>query len=238
MRILLVEDDDMIGQAVQEALESNAYAVDWVQDGARALDAISEVPYDCALLDLGLPKVDGIKVLEYWRSQKIKTPVIILTARDELPDRVLGLDKGADDYIVKPFEMQELLARLRAVTRRLLGDNADSIMTYGCLSLNPLKHEVYIKTGRGNMEIELTAREFALLETLMMRPGAVFSRDALEQRIYSWNDEIESNAVEYIIYSLRRKIGASFIKNVRGVGWKVNKIDDPTLVSSDGGAKD
>ena len=229
MRILLVEDDDMIGQAVQEALESNAYAVDWVQDGSRALDAISEVPYDCALLDLGLPKVDGIKVLEYWRSQKIKTPVIILTARDELPDRVLGLDKGADDYIVKPFEMQELLARLRAVTRRLLGDNADSIMTYGCLSLNPLKHEVYIKTGRGNMEIELTAREFALLETLMMRPGA---------RIYSWNDEIESNAVEYIIYSLRRKIGASFIKNVRGVGWKVNKIDDPTLVASDGGSKD
>lgn len=227
MRILLVEDDEMIGQAVQEALVENAYAVDWVQDGAQALDAVTEVEYDCALLDLGLPKVDGIKVLEHWRNHKVKTPVIILTARDELPDRVLGLDKGADDYIVKPFEIQELLARLRAVTRRVLGDSVESLMTYGCLSLNPVKHEVYIQTKRGQEDVELTAREFALLESLMMRPGAVFSREALEQRIYSWNDEIESNAVEYIIYSLRRKIGAAFIKNVRGVGWKVNKLDDP-----------
>lgn len=233
MRILLVEDDEMIGQAVQEALVENAYAVDWVQDGEKALNAITEVEYDCVLLDLGLPKVDGIKVLEYWRNNKIKTPVIILTARDELPDRVLGLDKGADDYIVKPFEMQELLARLRAVTRRLLGDNVQNLMTYGCLSLNPLKHEAYIKTVRGQKDVELTAREFALLESLMMRPGAIFSRDALEQRIYSWDNEIESNAVEYIIYSLRRKIGAAFIKNVRGVGWKVNKIDDPSASTAD-----
>lgn len=230
MRILLVEDDEMIGQAVQEALVENAYAVDWVQDGEQALHSITDVDYDCALLDLGLPKVDGIQVLEHWRSSKIKTPVIILTARDELPDRVLGLDKGADDYIVKPFEMQELLARLRAVTRRLVSDNVQNMMIYGCLSLNPLKHVAHVKTVRGQKDVELTAREFALLEALMVRPGAIFSRDALEQRIYSWDHEIESNAVEYIIYSIRRKIGAAFIKNVRGVGWKVVKIDDPSTV--------
>lgn len=225
MRILLVEDDEMIGQVVADSLSDSAYAVDWVKDGESALDAVFDVQYDCALLDLGLPKVDGIKVLESWRSNKLKTPVIILTARDDTAERVNGLDKGADDYVVKPFEMQELLARIRAVTRRRNGGSAESLLTYGNLTLNPVSHEVHIKSPDGDKEVVLTAREFSLLEALMIRPGAVLSRDALEQRIYSWDDEIDSNAVEYIIYTLRRKIGQDFIKNVRGVGWKVNKVE-------------
>lgn len=232
MRLLLVEDDPMIGQAVSDSLSDKAYAVDWVKDGQAAVDVVFDVQYDCALLDLGLPKLDGIQVLERWRADKVTMPVIILTARDELPDRVLGLDKGADDYIVKPFEMQELLARIRAVTRRRNGGSADSILSYGCLSLNPVNHEVHIASSQGNKEVVLTAREFSLLEALMVRPGAVLSRDALEQRIYSWDDEIDSNAVEYIIYTLRRKIGPMFIKNVRGVGWKVNKVDDPAATEA------
>lgn len=233
MRILLVEDDALIGQAVADALSDNAYAVDWVQDGQNALDAVMDIEYDCALLDLGLPKVDGIKVLEYWRSEKVKLPVIILTARDDTRDRVLGLDKGADDYVVKPFEMPELLARIRAVTRRQSGGNAESLLTYGNLVLNPLTHETIIKGPDGEKNILLTAREYSLLEALMLRPGAVLSRDALEQRIYSWNEEVDSNAVEYIIHTLRKKIGACFIKNVRGVGWKVNKVTDEMLAALD-----
>lgn len=229
MRILLVEDDPMIGQAVSETLSDSAYAVDWVRDGRSALDAVTDVEYDCALLDLGLPGVDGIKVLEYWRSQKIRLPVIILTARDDTADRVLGLDKGADDYVVKPFDFRELLARIRAVTRRKDAGSADTLLTCGCLSLNPVNHETVITTSSGEKNIQLTAREFSLLEALMSRPGAVLSRDALEQRIYSWNEEVDSNAVEYIIHTLRKKIGAVFIKNVRGVGWKVNKVSADQL---------
>ena len=233
MRILLVEDDHMIGQAVSDVLSDNAYAVDWVTDGQSALEAINDVQYECILLDLGLPKIDGIKVLEIMRANKIKTSVIILTARDELPDKITGLDKGADDYIVKPFEMQELLARIRAVTRRRNSGNVESMQTYGCLGLDPVNHEVRINSPEESKNISLTAREFALLEALMRRPGAVLSRDALEQRIYSWDDEIDSNAVEYIIYTLRRKIGQNLIKNVRGVGWKLEKIEDPSQLQDD-----
>lgn len=234
MRILLVEDDKMIGQEVVDALNESAYAVDWVQDGATALEAVFDVQYDCAILDLGLPKVDGIKVLENWRAEKLKTPVIIMTARDDLSDRVRGLDKGADDYVVKPFEMQELLARIRAVTRRRSNTTVDSLLSYGSLSLDSVSHEVKISKEDGSLqEIVLTAREFALLEALMARPGAVLSRDALEQRIYSWDDDIDSNAVEYIIHTLRKKIGSRYIKNVRGVGWKVNKIETGDSVSED-----
>ena len=226
MRILIVEDDPMIGQSVSENLSDAAYAVDWVQNGREALEAPFAAEYDCCLLDLGLPLVDGIKVLEHWRRNKLKTPVIILTARDELPDRVLGLDKGADDYVVKPFEMAELLARIRAVNRRRSSSaEADGTIPYGDLTLHPLNHEVHVRSPEGERVIILTGREFALFEALMARPGAVLSRENLEHRIYGWDEEIDSNAIEYIIYTLRRKIGMEYIKNIRGVGWKVNKVD-------------
>lgn len=238
MRILLVEDDEMIGQSVADNLADAAYAVDWVKNGHDALEAPFAAEYDCCLLDLGLPKVDGIQVLEYWRKNQLKKPVIILTARDDTGDKVLGLDKGADDYVVKPFEMSELLARIRAVTRRRESAAADGSITYGDLCLNPANHEVRITKGPGQENVVvLTGREFALFEALMARPGAVLSRDALEHRIYGWDDEIDSNAVEYIIYTLRRKIGSEYIKNIRGVGWKVNKVDSAAAAAAPQGDK-
>lgn len=223
MRILVVEDDRLIGKAVADNLAHESHAVDWIDNGQDALEAAFDVPYDCILLDLGLPKVDGVQVLNSWRKRKLKTPVIIITARDALDDRVAGLDKGADDYIVKPFEMSELMARIRAVTRRATGNAADSLLSNGKVVLNPVTHEVTVNREGKEVQVTLTPREFALLEALMLRPGAVLSRDALEQRIYSWDDEIESNAVEYIIHTLRKKIGNDVVKNIRGVGWKVAK---------------
>lgn len=225
MRILLVEDDKMIGQAVLDGLNRQSYAVDWFRDGSEALYAPEDVTYDCILLDLGLPGMDGVSLLSAWRLKKLKTPVIILTARDGLDDRVSGLDKGADDYVVKPFELAELTARIRAVLRRSQGGDAalSSELTNGLITLDLVTHEAQVKTEEGFSKVELTSREFALLQALMQRPGAVLSREALEERIYSYDDEIESNAVEYIIHTLRRKIGSAAIKNVRGVGWKVAK---------------
>lgn len=226
MRILVVEDDAMIGELVVENLTDSAYAVDWLKNGSDALEAPFSNEYDCCLLDLGLPKVDGIEVLEYWRKQNYKGPVIILTARDDVGNRVLGLDKGADDYVVKPFDMSELLARIRAVTRRRESADADGTITYGDLTLDPLNREVRIATAEGEPRVVvLTGREFALFDALMARPGAVLSRDNIESRIYGWDENIDSNAVEYIIYTLRRKIGQEYIKNIRGVGWKINKVE-------------
>ncbi len=222
MRILLIEDDRMIGKAVADGLSASGQAVDWFTDGVSAEYAPDEVEYDCILLDLGLPKIDGLTLLKRWRGKKNRTPVIILTARDGLDDRILGLDRGADDYVVKPFDLSELMARIRAVTRRAKGSSEDALLTNGVLTLNPVSHEVKVRAEDGSeREVMLTAREFALLEALLLRPGAVLSREALEQRIYSYDDEVESNAVEYLIHTLRRKIGAACIKNVRGVGWKV-----------------
>lgn len=223
MRILLVEDDNLIGLAVKDELLSSANAVDWFTDGQSAKFAPYDVEYDCILLDLGLPKIDGVSLLMQWRKDKIKTPIIILTARDGLDDRVTGLDRGADDYLVKPFDLKELQARIRAVTRRNNNSNVDNVLTNGVLFLNPTTHELLIKEQDKQSSISLTAREFALLEALLIRPGAVLSRAALENRIYSFDEEIESNAVEYIIHTLRKKIGPEHIKNVRGVGWKVQK---------------
>ena len=222
MRILVVEDDPMIGSAVCDALSKDNYAVDLLTNGTDAQYAPLDVDYDCILLDLGLPGIDGVTLLMRWRESRLKTPVIILTARDAIDDRVNGLDRGADDYLVKPFELSELKARIRAVTRRL-GTNVQSVLTNGPLSLNVLEHEVSITEDGKTRVVDLTAREFSLLEALILRPGAVLSREALEQKIYSFDEEVESNAVEYIIHTLRKKIGASYIKNVRGVGWKVAK---------------
>ncbi|MEF9995394.1 MAG: response regulator [Burkholderiaceae bacterium] len=221
MRVLLVEDDPMIGTAVQQALRDAAYAVDWVQDGAAANSALEVQTYDLALLDLGLPRRDGLEVLAHLRRQGFDLPVLILTARDALEDRIRGLDLGADDYLAKPFELGELLARMRAVTRRRAGAAAP-LLTNGKLSLDPATREASFD----GTQARLSAREFSLLQALLMRPGAILSRAELEDRIYGWNETVESNAVEFLIHAIRKKFGAAVIKNVRGLGWLVDKSSE------------
>ena len=218
MRVLLVEDDRMIGEAVERALREAAYATDWVRDGALAMTAMDTHVYDLVLLDLGLPRRDGHEVLAHLRRTQDKAGVLIVTARDELDERLRGLDGGADDYVMKPFEMAELLARMRAVVRRKAGA-PHPIMSIGVLTLDPATREVNLK----GVSATLTAREFALMQALMVRPGAILSRRELEDRIYGWNEEVESNAVEFLIHALRKRLGSTVIKNVRGVGWMVSK---------------
>ncbi|MHC2722294.1 response regulator transcription factor [Bradyrhizobium diazoefficiens] len=218
MRVLLVEDDRMIGAAVTEALKGAAYAVDWVQDGELAIEAARSETYEIVLLDLGLPLVDGLDVLKSLRTGATRVPVIVLTARDALGDRIRGLDLGADDYLVKPFEIGELLARMRAVMRRE-GSGASPILSNGKLHLNPSTREASYLGDRA----VLSAREFALLQALLSRPGTILSRSELERHIYGWSEEVESNAVEFIIHAVRKKLGAMAIRNVRGVGWMVDR---------------
>ncbi|MCI1006631.1 response regulator transcription factor [Herbaspirillum sp. C7C8] len=219
MRVLLVEDDAMIGEAIQAALKDASYAVDWVKDGQIAVTTITSQHYDIALLDLGLPGKDGLDVLRSIRAKNIPIPLLIITARDGLDDRLQGLDGGADDYVLKPFQMAELLARMRAVLRRK-GGMASPLLTNGLVSLDPVSKEASLPEGGAT---QLSNREFALLHALLIRPGAILSRSELEDRIYGWNEEVESNAVEYLIHALRRKLGSDIIKNVRGVGWMVSK---------------
>ena len=218
MRALLAEDDGMIGEAVVSALKDASYAVDWVRDGEAACEALATHAYDIVLLDLGLSGKDGLAVLRLSRSQGAVTPVLVITARDAIDDRILGLDAGADDYIVKPFDIGELLARMRAVVRRKAG-SPHPILSNGRIDLDPATHEVSFDGA----PVRLTAREFALLRALLLRPGAILSRGELEDRIYGWGEEVESNAVEFLIHSLRRKLCADAIRNVRGVGWLVAK---------------
>ncbi len=216
MRLLLVEDDPMIGASVQKGLRQDGFAVDWVRDGPTAELAVANESYALILLDLGLPKKDGLDVLATLRQRGNTTPVLVLTARDAVADRVKGLDSGADDYLVKPFDLDELAARIRALLRRQAG-RAEPVIRHGELTLNPSTHEA---TLRGQALV-LTAREFALLEALLERPGVILSRAQLEERLYGWGEEIESNAVEVYVHSLRKKLGADFIRNVRGVGYMV-----------------
>lgn len=218
MRVLLVEDDRMIGEALVQALKDAAYAVDWVRDGVSASDAIETGEYEIVILDLGLPKQDGLVVLERMRSRGNTTAVLIVTARDGLDDRIKGLDLGADDYLVKPFAAGELLARMRAVERRLRGQ-AVPLLTNGLLMLDPATKEVRC----GEQLCRLSAREFSLMQALLTRPGAILSRYELETRIYGWNEEVESNAVEFLIHSVRKKLGSDSIRNVRGMGWMVDR---------------
>jgi len=218
MRILLVEDDPLIGSAVRQALQDAAFAVDWVQDGATALSSSKTGDYALILLDLGLPLKDGLEVLRELRQMKNAVPTIILTARDAVEDKIKGLDLGADDYLVKPFSVGELVARMRAVVRRNNGV-ADSLLSNGDVALNPATREV----TRNDRSHVLSAREYSLLYALLLRPGTILSRDALEERIYGWNEEVASNAIEFIIHSLRKKLGKDVIKNVRGLGWMVSK---------------
>jgi two-component system OmpR family response regulator len=219
MRVLLVEDDPMIGEAIQGALKDASYATDWVKNGQTALTTLDLQHYDLVLLDLGLPGKDGLDVLAGIRAKDNPISLLIITARDGLDDRLRGLDGGADDYVLKPFEMAELLARMRAVLRRKSG-TAALILSNGIVSLDPATKEASVD---GGSPVQLSNREFSLLQALLVRPGAILSRSDLEDRIYGWGEEVESNAVEYLIHALRRKLGSKVIKNVRGVGWMVSK---------------
>jgi two-component system response regulator QseB len=218
MRLLLVEDDRMIGESVQKGLRQDGFSVDWVQDGRSAELALETERYDCVLLDLGLPKKDGMDVLRGLRARRDAVPVVVITARDAVPERIKGLDAGADDYLAKPFDLDELAARVRAVARRRDG-RAEPVLEHLGLVLRPATHEASFE-GRPLM---LSQREFAVLEALLARPGAILSRAQLEERIYGWGEEVESNAVEVFIHGLRKKLGADYIRTVRGAGYTVPK---------------
>ncbi len=228
MRVLLVEDDQMLGSAVLQALHDASYAVDWVQDGAQASVALTQHEFGLILLDLGLPNRDGLEVLRRLRASGDATPVLIITARDTVDERIEGLDIGADDYLGKPFAVGELLARLRALMRRNAGATT-SVLTNGIVSLE-LAAKLAVVDGT---EYTLSNREFALLQALMLRPGAVLSRGQLEQTIYGWGEEVESNAVDVIIHGLRRKLGPDRIRNVRGLGWMVERAHPTTSAGDD-----
>jgi two-component system response regulator QseB len=216
MRLLLVEDDAMIGEAIRAGLKREGFTVDWVHDGDCALKVLRTEEFDLLLLDLGLPRRSGLEVLTATRESGQDLPVLIITARDAVSDRVQGLDAGADDYLVKPFDLDELAARIRALLRRKAGRTAPAVEHLGVV-LNPARHSV-TREGR---EIALSPKEFALLQLLMERPGTILSRTRIEERLYGWGEEIESNAVEVHIHGLRRKLGADYILNVRGVGYRV-----------------
>ena len=217
MRLLLVEDDAMIGEALEATLREASYAVDWVRDGLMATTALKTHGYELVLLDLGLPGKDGITLLRQLREDGHATPAVIITARDNVEDRILGLDVGADDYVLKPFDAKELLARMRAVLRRKAGAAAPELSN-GIVSLDPATHQATSPEAEPSI---LSNREFALLNALMVRPGAILSRSELEDRVYGWGEEVDSNAIEFLIYTLRKKLGSSAIQNVRGVGCMV-----------------
>jgi len=219
MRVLLVEDDPMIGDSIRQGLRQDGFAVDWVQDGEAAELALRTTGYALLLLDLGLPNKSGLEVLAALRRTGNPMPVVILTARDAVADRVRGLDSGADDYLVKPFALDELAARIRALLRRQSG-RVDPLITYGDLTLNPATHHI---TWRGQ-DVVLSGREFAVLQALLERPGAVLSRVQLEERLYGWEEEVASNAVEVHIHHLRHKLDPALIRTVRGVGYMVSTI--------------
>lgn len=218
MRLLLVEDDAMIGETVLNVLRSEHYAVDWVRDGSMADQALRTAEYDLVLLDLGLPKRDGLDVLRALRSRRSTVPVLIATARDGIADRIAGLDAGADDYVVKPYDTDELLARIRALLRRSAG-RAEPAFEHRGVSLNPATREASVN----GQPVSLSAREWAVLEPLIARPGAVLSRTQLEEKLFSWKDDVSSNAVEVYIHGVRKKLGNDFIQTVRGLGYLVPK---------------
>ncbi len=216
MRLLLVEDDSMVGAAVQRGLKQEGHAVDWVQDGVAAALALRDNPFELVLLDLGLPRRDGLALLSEIRNAGSAVPVLILTARDSVSDRIAGLDAGADDYLVKPFDLDELAARVRALGRRRRGQ-AEPVVSHGRLQLDPAAHSVSLD----GEPVKLSAKEFALLQALLEQGGKPLSRGQLEDRLYGWGEEVESNAIEVHIHALRRKLGAGWILNLRGVGWYV-----------------
>ncbi len=221
MRLLLVEDDPLIGNGVRAGLKLAGYTVDWVKDGQQASLAIGNGVYDLVVLDLGLPRKDGLALLEEVRRKGDAVPVLVLTARDSIQDRVRGLDAGADDYLVKPFDLDELTARVRALLRRRAG-RAELVIRHGPMQLDPVAKRVDLR----GKPVALSPREFALLHALLERPGAVLSREQLEERLYGWDEEVSSNAVEVHLHNLRRKMGPDVIRNVRGIGYCVPDADE------------
>jgi DNA-binding response OmpR family regulator len=216
MRLLVIEDDAMIGERLQKSLRKSGHAVDWLRDGAQADSALQTQTFDMVLLDLGLPKRSGIEILQRLRARDNRVPVIILTARDAVQNRIEGLDSGADDYLVKPFALDELEARIRAVERRYQG-NANSLLSFGQLSCNPAIKEVRFC----EKPVTLSGREYQVLYLLMRRPGAIVARREIEESLYNWRDEIESNTIEVHVHHLRQKLDARIIKTVRGLGYQL-----------------
>lgn len=218
MRLLLVEDDPMIGEAVLRVLRTEHYAADWVRDGDMADAALRAENYDLVVLDLGLPRQSGLDVLRLLRARKSTVPVLIATARDGITDRIAGLDAGADDYVVKPYDTDELLARVRALLRRSAG-RAEPAFVHKGVSLNPATREASLN----GLSVSLSAREWAVLEPLLARPGVLLSRSQLEEKLFSWKDDVSSNAVEVYIHGVRKKLGSSLIHTVRGLGYVIPK---------------
>jgi DNA-binding response OmpR family regulator len=221
MRILLVEDDKLLGDGIQTGLKQAGFSVDWVQDGALGAAALESEDFAAVVLDLGLPKLSGLELLRRLRTRGNRVPVLILTAQDAIEDRIKGLDSGADDYVVKPFDLDELAARLRAVTRRGRGE-ANSLLHVGELELDPAVHRARFR----GQPVVLTAREFSLLHELMLHAGRVLSREQLEQRLYAWGDEVESNAIEVHVHHLRRKLAPELVRTIRGVGYMMPRDND------------
>ena len=215
-RLLLIVDDDMIGRDVRQGLASAGFAVDWVTDARAAQLSLSTGVYDLAILDLGLPRGDGMELLKDLRQGGDSMPVLIASARDTVKDRIAGLEAGADDYVLKPFDLDELVARVRALLRRHAGSGSP-VLRHGDLALDPVRKEVTL----ADKVVELSAREFAVLEALMQKPGAVLSRERLEEAVYGWGQEVASNAIEVHLHNLRKKLGSATIKNVRGVGYRI-----------------
>lgn len=218
MRILLVEDDSQIGTAILAALRDAGMAADWVTDGSAALASVAAGSFELLLLDLGLPKQDGLTVIKKLREKRNKVPIIVITARDAVEDRIKGLDLGADDYMVKPFLINELMARIRAVSRRHQGSAQPKLVNAEFLIDPADKRSEY----KGD-ELDLTGMEYRLLHALMTSPGRIYSREELEEKVYGWDEEVKSNAIEYLIHCLRKKTDKSAIKNVRGLGWSVSR---------------
>ena len=219
MRLLLVEDDELLGDAVKTGLTQFGYIVDWLKNGELARNILKKESFDLIILDLSLPIVSGMTILQTIRQSQNRTPVIILTARESIDDRIKGLDAGADDYITKPFDLNELGARVRALTRRAQG-RADSVLQYHNLTIDPAAHSVFID----DQPINVPRREFALLQKLIESQGQVLSREQLMQSMYSWDEDVDSNALEVHIHNLRKKLNANFIRTIRGVGYLVDKV--------------
>lgn len=218
MQILLVEDDSLLADGIVSALKRAGFAVNWLNNGKAACAYLLAEPPDILLLDLGLPDMDGLEVLKRVRQKKLKTQVLILTARDTTPDKVAGLDTGADDYLTKPFAFDELLARLRVLERRL-GTASSSLITIGPVTINTAQHEVSVE----GVQVNVSRREYMLLKALMEAAGVIQTREGLEAKLYSWGDELASNAIEVHIHNLRKKLPAGFIRTLRGIGYMVAK---------------
>lgn len=219
MKLLLVEDDALLGDGVRAGLKQAGFAVDWVQDGLAAKVALDSEEYDLLVLDLGLPKLSGMDLLKSVRAKRASLPVLILTARDTVADRVAGLNAGADDYLVKPFDLDELIARLNALLRRSAGQ-VELTLHHGAIELTPASHQVRL----AGTDVSMSAREFSLLHTLLLHTGRVHSREQLEQTLYGWGEEVESNAIEVHVHHLRKKLGSDLIRTLRGVGYVIDKV--------------